>query len=245
VDVVIGVGVLTPHAAPGPEVEFPAMAPGRLSARIALIHSETEASGDPLPPATLAALTARPLLDDSVDRLLTDPVDLIGYASTTTGYVLGGDAEQALLRWLAQRTDRPVAATCAAAARALHALKVRRVALVGAPWFPAEFNELGAGYFTGQGFEVVCSAPAEVSHDAGAVEPAVLIEWAAGHVPDIAEAVFLGGNGFRTAAAIGPLEEAIARPVLTANQVLLWQLLGSIDSGFDVLGYGQLFNHTP
>jgi hypothetical protein len=37
-------------------------------------------------------------------------------------------------------TGRPVAATCASAVRALRALQVERVALIGAPWFDPEFK---------------------------------------------------------------------------------------------------------
>jgi maleate cis-trans isomerase len=41
---------------------------------------------------------------------------------------------------------------------------------------------------------------------------------APGRVGDAAEAVFIGGNGFRAAGAIAPLEKAIGRPILTSNQ---------------------------
>jgi hypothetical protein len=40
------IGVLTPHAAPGPEVEFSALAPARLSTRIARV-THTDTAGAP------------------------------------------------------------------------------------------------------------------------------------------------------------------------------------------------------
>jgi hypothetical protein len=52
--------------------------------------------------------------------------------------------------------------------------------------------------------------------------------------------VFIGGNGFRTAAAIEPLEAATGRPVLTSNQVLLWQLLEQAHDISGINGYGRL-----
>jgi maleate cis-trans isomerase len=60
-----------------------------------------------------------------------------------------------------------------------------------------------------------------------------------------AEAVFIGGNGFPAAGAIQALEEAIGRPVLEANQVLLWTILSRAGATFRVEGYGKLFAHEP
>lgn len=220
------------------------MAPGRVVTRVARIQDE-RAPGDPAGAAALAALTAPSLLERCAEQLRSDPVDVIGYASTTTGYVVGSDAERAMVTRLTRHTGLPVAATCAAAVGALRALQVRRVALVGAPWFEPEFNQLAAGYFTGQGFEVVGSSSAELALDPAAIEPDAVVDWVAGYVPQAAEAVFIGGNGFRTAAAIEELEVSLDRPVLTANQVLLWQMLAHADAVLPIAGYGRLFTHKP
>jgi maleate isomerase len=245
VDTVIRIGVLTPHAAPGPEAEFAAMAPGRLATYVRRV-ADARGSGTPASPAALRALTTAPFLDRAAEQLLTDhPVDVIGYTSTTSAYVIGFDAEMAMLSRLSQLTGVAVAATCTSAVRALRVLQVDRIALIGAPWFDPEFNELGAAYFTSQGFDVVSSASAGLSQDPRAIEPAAVCEWTAHHVDATAEAVFIGGNGFRAAAAIEPLEAAIGRPVLTSNQVLLWQLLAQADDTSKINGYGRLFLHKP
>jgi maleate isomerase len=247
VEIVIRIGVLTPHELPGPEVEFAAMAPGRLVTYVVRVTGATDAggSGGPVSAAALGTLTTAPLLDRAAEQVLTDPVDVIGYASTTSAYTVGFDGEMAMVVRLSQLTGRPVAATCASAVHALRVLQVERVALIGAPWFAAEFNELGAAYFASQGFEVVASESAGLSQDPRAVEPATVCEWAVRHVADAAQAVFIGGNGFRASGAIEALETAIGRPVLTSNQVLLWQLLAHTDDTFEINGYGKLFAHKP
>ena len=59
----VTVGVLTPHAAPGPEVEFPEMGPGRIAtqlARIAVAGGEMERP--PVSPAELRAAAASDVL---------------------------------------------------------------------------------------------------------------------------------------------------------------------------------------
>ena len=243
-DAVIRIGVLTPHAAPGPEVEFAAMAPGRLGTRVARILGTAE-TGNPASPAALRAFTTARFLERAAEQLVTDPIDVIGHASTTTAYAIGFDAEMAMAARLSELTGRPVATTCVSAVRALRVLQVERVALVGAPWFDPGFNELGAAYFAGQGFDVVSSASAELSQDPSAIEPAAVCEWTSRHVADAAQAVFIGGNGFRAAAAIEALEAAIGCPVLTSNQVLLWQLIAQAGGTFEINGYGRLFAHKP
>ena len=242
----IRIGVLTPHGVPGPEVEFAAMAPGRLATRV--VRVTAEASGRPPSAAALdeiTAATAAPILKRAAGQLLTGPVDVIGYASTTSAYTIGFDAEMIMTSRLSQLTGRPVAATCASAVQALRVLRLERVALIGAPWFDPQFNELGAAYFASQGFDVVSSESAGLSHDPAAIEPAAVAAWISRHVADSAQAIFIGGNGFRVAGAIEALEATIGRPVLTSNQVLLWQLLAGAGDSFVIEGYGRLFTHNP
>jgi maleate isomerase len=244
----IRVGILTPHVAVGPEVELPAMAPGRLLTRVARISRDAAAVRDEGPATAvggLRALMRAPVLDAAVATLIRDRVDVIGYASTTSAYVSGFAQETAMVSWLARLANVPVVATCASAVAALGVLGVERVALIGAPWFDHQFNELGEAYFRSQGFGVVSSVSAKLSQDPRQIEPAAVYEWTVRHVSDAAEAVFIGGNGFRAAGAIEPLEAALGRPVLTSNHVLLWRLLAYADEMFQVRGYGQLFAHRP
>jgi maleate isomerase len=235
----VRIGVLTPHGAAGPEVEFSAMAPDRVTTRVMRISSDaTEAP--PTTPSGLRALTEPPLLDEAADQLGRDS-DVIGYASTSSAYVIGFAAEEALVSRLSRRVGIPVLATCASAVRALRVLEVERIALVDPPWFDPELNELGAAYFRHEGFEVVSSASADLSHDDRLIEAADVYEWTSRHVSDDAKAIFIGGNGFRAAGAIALLETALDRPVLTSNQVLLWNLLAQAGATFEVTGYGRLF----
>jgi maleate isomerase len=247
-DTVVRVGVLTPHAAVGPEAELPAMATGRVVVHLARVLGEGklgDPASDPVSATDLQALLAPRFLDRALELLPGDAVDVIGSASTTTAYAIGFEAEAAVVSSLAERAGRPVAATCASAVSALHVLGVERVALVGAPWFDPDFNRLGARYFSSQGFEVVSSTSAQLSHDPQRIEPAAVYEWTSRHVGDDAEAVFIGGNGFRAVAAIARLEAALARPVLTSNQVLLWNLLALTGASLPVKGYGRLFVRSP
>jgi len=240
---VIRIGVLTPHVAVGPEEEFPAMTPGRLVTCVVRVSPDGPGPSPPTTPLGLRALTRPPFLDEAAEILATGSLDVVGYASTTSAYAIGFDAEAAMVSRLSALLAVPVAATCASAVRALQVLGMERVALIGAPWFEAELNALGTAYFRGQGFDVVSSESAGLPRDPDRIDPAAVHEWTSRHVADGAQAVFIGGNGFRAAGAVDRLEEALGRPVLTANQVLLWNLLGNVGATFTVDGYGQLFAH--
>jgi maleate isomerase len=224
------------------------MAPGRLATEVVRISTEPGLGGDeldaPTSPGGLRALT-EPRVLDTAARMLADSIDVVGHASTTSAYAIGFDREAEMTARLSASLGVPVAATCASAVLGLRAFAVRRVAVVGAPWFDAELNELGAAYFRDQGFDVAWSASAELSQEPDRISTDDVVAWTARHAGDEAEAVFIGGNGFRAAAAIAQLEASISRPVLTANQVLLWNLLARVGASFEINGFGRLFAHQP
>jgi maleate isomerase len=245
---VIRVGVLTPHAAVGSEAEFPAMAPGRVItcvARVAVDEAAADVAMNSATPSGLRALTASPLLDEAAEMLGWGSLDVVVCASTSLALAIGFDAEAALASRLSALLRIPVLATCASAVLALRTLGAERVALVHPPWFGAELIGLGAAYFQSTGFDVVSSASAALSQDPRRIDAAAVYEWTSRNVGGDAEAVFIAGNGFQAAGAIGALEATLGRPVLTANQVLLWNLLAETGATCEVGGYGRLFMHEP
>ena len=154
-----------------------------------------------------------------------ETVDVIGYASTSTGYAIGFDAETAMVERLSQRWNLPAVGTSLSAVAALQAFAVERIAVVHPPWFDDELNDLGATYFRSQGLAVVEAVSADLPNDPSRIEPAAVVEWISRHVSDDAEAVFIGGSGFRACRAIEALEEKLGRPVVASNQALLWSIL--------------------
>jgi maleate isomerase len=151
-----------------------------------------------------------------------------------------------MIRRLEQRTrDVPVVATCESAVEALHRFGVERIALVHPPWFDAELDALGSAYFEGRGFQVAFHATCDLPSSQQRIEPQQLYEWVRGHVPADSEAVFIGGNGFRAVGVIEPLEADLGRPVVTANQALLWGMLRAGGIAAKVDGYGSLFSARP
>jgi len=217
------------------------MAPGRLITCVARAPSTVPTVFG------LRALTASPSLAEAAEALGRGSLDVVLFPSTSTAYAIGVDAEAALVSRLALLIGVPVLSTCASAVLALRTLGVERIALVGPPWFDRDLNDLGAAYFEGTGFDVVSSATAALTQDPREVDAAAVCAWTARHVSGDAEAIFIGGNGFRAAGAVAALEARLGRPVLTSNQVLLWNLLAEASPGTasEVAGYGRLFLQDP
>jgi maleate isomerase len=239
---VVRIGVLTPHRAVGPEEELPAMAPGRVLTCVARV-SDDSAEGVNTP-SGLRALATSPRLDEAAETLGHGSLDAIAYASTSTAYAIGFDRETDLASRLSGRVGLPAVAPCASAVLALRVLGADRIALVHPPWFDAEENQRGTAYFESQGFDVVFSESAALPDDPSLIESPAVFEWTSRNVSSDAEAVVIGGTGFRAAGAIAALEAALDRPVLSANQVLLWNVLAEAGAAVQVDGYGRLFEHT-
>lgn len=244
------IGVLTPHADIGPESEFRAMAPEGVSIHAGRVPLGVMAPGGAMD-ATIALQPVRafadpPHVDDAAELLAAAPLHAIAFAFTSSSYVRGAADDAALKTRLEQRTRGiPVVITCTAAVAALRALGARRLALIDPPWFSVELNRIGAEYFQSHGFEVVHAAPAGLPSGQYLVHPGQLYEWARSHVPADADALFIGGNGFRAVGAIKALEEDLGRPVLTANQVAFWQALHLAGTRAPVVDYGEIFNRRP
>lgn len=246
-DAATRLGVLTPHADVGPESELQAMAPDGVVVHAARVRFGAMAPGgamDPtIPLAPVRAFAEPPHVDEAAELLAAAPVSAIGFGFTSSAYVIGADGEASMVSRLQERTGGvPVVASTAASVQALRALGAERPALVQPPWFDAELTRLAAEYFLSQDFDVRFCASAELPSDQRAIEPEGLHGWVTARVPDDADAICIGGSGFRAVGTIEAIESDLDRPVVTANQALLWSLLASVRHSSRPDGYGRLFS---
>jgi len=242
------IGVLIPHADIGGEAEFQAMAPDGVSIHSARVPMGAYGPGGtidrPVPGDAARAFAEPPLVDDAAELLAAAPLHAIAYCFSSSSYVRGPADDVALKARLEVRTRGiPVVITCASAVLALRVLGIQRLALIDPPWLTAELDRQGAEYFREQGFEVVYYGLAGLPADQRAIHPGQLYEWVRAHVPANAEAVFIGGNGFRAISVIQALEVDLGRPVLTANQVAFWHALRLSGSRLRIANYGRIFDH--
>lgn len=240
------IGVLTPHADIVPEAEFNALAPEGISIHAARIPFGGCRPGGTMDPTIaddpVRAIADPPSVDDAAEMLAMAPLHAIVFGFTSSSYVRGATDDATLKSRLETRTRGiPVVIPCAAAASALVALSAKKIALISPPWFSVEMAQQGVRYFQSQGAEVVYGAPAGLPSDQQAIQPEQLYDWVSSHVPKTAEAIFIGGNGFRAIGVIKALEDNLDRPVLTANQVAFWCALRLTGARAPVVNYGRIF----
>lgn len=212
------------------------MAPPGISVHASRIPRRPQARG----------YTEAPHVDEAVDRLaeLAPPAILFAYSSSS--YVIERHEETALRTRLEQRVPGTTFffPTLAAVA-ALRALRINRIAIMHPPWFSADMNANGGRYYRGHGFEVVRCELMTPARRFAEVQPAEVFERAGALVPSDAEALVIAGNGLRAAGAIAALEAELQRPVVTANQVLLWAALRHLGGANAVTRYGRIFATAP
>lgn len=241
------IGLIAPDADFVPDAELSAMAPEGVSVhatRVRLKPASDPSADDPIDLATLRAYVTPPLLDEAAALLAAGPASTIAYAFTSTCYIGGEGDDKSLRARLEQQTSGiPVVTTCAAATQAMRTLGVERIALVHPPWVSDRVNSMGAAYFRRLGLQVVMAARVPLRADPRQLEPGDVFDWVRLNVPGDAAGLFLAGNGFRTVSLIAALEAELGRPVLSANQVLLWAALRAADVRATVAGYGQILNY--
>jgi maleate isomerase len=231
------IGVLTHDDSTISESELWTMAPDGVS-----LHASRVFFAD------LATFADPPGPENATELLARLPLQAIIYAWTAGSYLLGTTGEQELVSRVKQHSKGiPVLMPAPAVTAAFRALEAERIALIHAPFFTDDFDQKGVAYFQERGFDVVhvshLMPPVEVPHPntGSAASPAEIYEWARSHVPATAQAVFIGGNAIRAIGVIAALEEDLGRPVLTANQVSLWNALRVAGAEVRVDHYGQLF----
>ena len=224
-------GVLTPDFDPVPESELWAMAPSGISIHAARVVAKPG-----------AAFVEPPAIDDAVGRLLQlrPRAILLGYSSSS--YALGADADARVRARLEERAKGvQVLFPCLAAEHALREIGAKRISVVHPPWFSETANDQGRAYWRTAGFDVLQCVRLEPLRSFTEVPRKEVFEFVTAHTPREAEAVLIAGNGLRAVGTIAALEARLRKPVLTANQILLWDALRLVGQADKVTNYGNIF----
>jgi maleate isomerase len=230
------IGILTPDFDPVPESEIRAIAPAGISihsSRVKYTRNNPDSFIEPSNIDEATALLAR----------VNPKAILFGF--TSSSYTLGVQGEQQLIQRLEKLTNGiPVIVTCKAATDAFRFFKAKKIALIHPPWFSEEVNSKGRTYFESQGLDVIFCNRLTPARDFTEVAPLEIYQWVRKNVMSNADVIFIGGNGLRTAGAISRLEKEMKKPIVTANQVLLWAALRLLGLTSKVTNYGQIFKKS-
>ncbi|MEM7061472.1 MAG: maleate cis-trans isomerase [Pseudomonadota bacterium] len=237
---------MAPDGDVGPESEFSAMVPTGVGVNASRFHfpsgQDAKAPGQ-IGMTPVEAVAAAGPLDNAVRLIARAPVDVIALAFTSTSYVGGDGDDPRLNQRLTQSADgKPIVTTGQAILNALRNLGAKRIALIDPPWFPPELTTMGKDWLTRNGMPVVSAGSAGLPTGQGNIHPGGIYRWIRDNTPVDADAVVIGGNGFRAVGAVRLLEKDLQIPVVTANTALLWEVLRTIGIPTDeVTAYGRMF----
>ncbi|MFI5975077.1 decarboxylase [Streptomyces sp. NPDC051452] len=211
--------------------------------RLDLIHTDTGEDAHPVDP--LGEMGSAERLAEGMEELRLAGVEAVVWAGSSGGFAHGWEGAQAQVRTLARLAGMPASSTSVAFVHAARELGVRRVA-VGAT-YPEDVATLFAEFLRAGGLEVTGtrSSGTVTAAEVGTWEEEDVLALArAADVPD-AQAVLLPDTALHTAAHLPLLEKTLSKPVLTANQVTVWEGLRLADRRVNAPILGTLFTREP
>ena len=166
-------------------------------------------------------------------------LEAIGYACTSGSFVHGPGGDQAIIKRLEEASGTRCTTTSTAAVRALHWLQVKKVAVITP--YPDEINARLQTFLEAHGFEIVNMKGLGLYREIFNQPAGASYRLAREADRQEADAVFISCTNFRSVEVLDELEQDLGKPVLSANQVTMWDLLrlSGIRPGLE--GYGSLF----
>ncbi|EHR62843.1 maleate cis-trans isomerase family protein [Saccharomonospora cyanea] len=164
------------------------------------------------------------------------------WACTSGSFVYGWDGAHTQVEQLsAAAGGLPASSTSFAFVRAARALGVRTVAVAAS--YPDDVAELFVEFLRRGGVDVVGMSSADIvtAAEVGRLSPDAVVELIAGRDRPDADALLVPDTAMRTLALVDLLEQRLGKPVLTANQVTVWEGLRLVGDIPTVPGLGTLF----
>lgn len=182
-----------------------------------------------------SAVSERAVVRRATRDVLTPEPDVVVYACTSGSFVNGELGERLLVRTMVDAGAPAACTTSGALVEALGLLGVRKLA-IATPYVDEVTGRL-VSYLGEHGVSTVASNGLGLLGHIWRVPYHTVVEIvSAVDTPD-ADAMFISCTNLPTYDVIEPLEQALGKPVLTANQVTMWAALRLM--GLQGIGTGQ------
>ena len=232
------VGLLYPGY--GAEDDFPALE-ARLGekVRLPLVHTSVGEDAHRVD-ALLDLGSAKRLADGAADLRPHDP-DSVVWACTSGSFVFGWDGAREQVQGVEDLLQLPVSSTSIAFVEALSAMRLSKVAVAAS--YPEEVAVHFVDFLRRGDVETVSFGTHGIytAAEVGLLAKQQVIAMVeAADVPD-AEAVLVPDTAMHTLMWLDDLEAAVGKPVITANQVSVWEGLRIAGGPTTFDGLGALF----
>ncbi|TVT57310.1 maleate cis-trans isomerase [Amycolatopsis rhizosphaerae] len=167
--------------------------------------------------------------------------DAVVWACTSGSFVYRWDGARDQVDKLAAAAGRPASSTSFAFTNAAAHLGLTRVAVAAS--YPADVAELFVAFLAAAGIEIVAmsSEGIDTAAEVGRLAPEAVVALAVGNDHPAAEAVLIPDTAMRTLGVVNTIEERLGKPVLTANQVTIWEGLRLVGETPESDELGTLF----
>ncbi len=181
-------------------------------------------------PHKVAIADLVPRITEATASLVDAGCDMVTFHCTANATDEGPQGEARILAAMEAADVRHASTTATAVRRALAALKARRIVLI-TPYSQAE-TEHEANYFRAIGIEVAGAS----GHDLGsanyaAATPQFWLEAGLRASRVDADVYFLSCANIAVLGLVDDLEKRLDRPVLTSNQVVVWDQIARLGTG--------------
>ncbi len=179
-------------------------------------------------------------LTRAAERLALLEPDAAFWACTSGSFVLGRAYAERQRDAIARAAGVPAGSTSLAFAKVLDEIGIRRVSVLAT--YPEPASRAFAAFLAEFGIEVVRLQWLDVpgGWDASGLDPERVVSGVREAALDGAGAVLVPDTALPTLSLVERLEEAAARPVLTANAVSLWEAMALGGERIPRPGYGAL-----
>lgn len=232
------VGLLYPGF--GAEDDFPALE-ARLDGAVRLPLVHTSVGEDAHRVDALLDLGSAQRLAEGAQQLAEHQPDAVMWACTSGSFVFGWDGAHEQVARLGEAAGRPVSSTSIAFVEAVSALGLDRVAVAAS--YPEDVAVHFVEFLRRGGAEVVAfgSHGIYTAAEVGLLSKDAVIAMVQQADTPQAQAVLVPDTAMHSLLWLDDLEAAVGKPVLTANQVTVWQGLRIAGAATRLDGLGTLF----
>ncbi len=171
--------------------------------------------------------------------------DVVIWACTSGSFVFGREGARRQAEEIAEVAGVPASSTSWAFVNAIEAVGVRRVAI--AATYPPDIASAFADFLAVESVETVAVGAEDIltAAEVGTLDRDRVLKFVVSGDHPEAEAVLVPDTALHTAALVEELEGALDKPVLTANQVTMWEALRLVGALETQDGFGTLFRSPP
>jgi len=181
------------------------------------------------------------VLADGATALRSLGVSAAVWACTSGSFVFGWDGASAQVADVAAASSTPASSTSFAFVNAARHLGLMRVAV--AATYPQDVADRFATFLADAGIEVVSLSCRGIvtAAEVGTLGRTEVLDFVAANDHPSAEAVLVPDTALHTVEWLTELEDRLGKPVLTANQVSVWEGLRLVGLAEPRSGLGALF----